>query len=224
MSTFLGQLFWVLFWANQLQEILFLILWKNNFFWSKLFEQLFWVILLLKVLFWVNILFKVIFWGLFWVGLLFWGLFWVTFLLQTLFWVNLLKKLLKKVLKKVLLFYFFEFKTFIGKKMDMKMLEMLQVSVWIQVGGRSKAAGINRCKTCYVTWEKFLKIISKPLSDCQTVQSLAWVVREIASSFFGNTLDRDEKYNWSHGRNPRKIRRNHLETSRSLAVVWDGWW
>ena len=102
MSTFLGQLFWVLFWANQLQEILFLILWKNNFFWSKLFEQLFWVILLLKVLFWVNILFKVIFWGLFWVGLLFWGLFWVTFLLQTLFWVNLLKKLLKKVLKKVL--------------------------------------------------------------------------------------------------------------------------
>ena len=126
MSTFLGQLFWVLFWANQLQEILFLILWKNNFFWSKLFEQLFWVILLLKVLFWVNILFKVIFWGLFWVGLLFWGLFWVTFLLQTLFWVNLLKKLLKKVLKKVLkerspqkstqkspFILLFEFKTFI---------------------------------------------------------------------------------------------------------------
>ena len=49
-------------------------------FLSKIFELIFWVILLFKVLFWVKILFWEIFWGLFWANLLFWGLFWVTFL------------------------------------------------------------------------------------------------------------------------------------------------
>ena len=47
---------------------------------SKIFELIFWVILLFKVLFWVKVLFWEIFWGLFWANLLFWGLFWVTLL------------------------------------------------------------------------------------------------------------------------------------------------